>query len=1309
MKKVYSLVLFLIFLSFFAQKKNNGFSFYENKGQIINQNGKPNPEVKYLLNSPGLNVQIRSNGFSYDVYEIETKDLKKKKSDNNPILDQQKNLPKKEFKYKYHRIDIDFVDSKSNPKILAEEKSEDYENYYNIPDKKEGVSFVHRYKKITYKNLYNNIDLVFFKPEDSTKPVEYNFLVHPGGKISDIKMRFKGAKTKLKDGKLSMNLRFGEMQENIPNSWIENDRKQNIAVNYKDLGNQTFGFESSVNTSDQTIVIDPVPTRIWGSYLGGEGNEWGMIKSDVKNNIYIYGYTTSTYNFSTSGAYQIVSAGRIDAYVNKVTKEGKKLWGTYYGNKYNDNAGGLDIDIDDNVYIGITTQIPNPSYPGNFYYYFPKIVLLKLKQDGTFIFHEIIGKDTPAFGGDLDQFAVYDLKLNNNEVFIIGQTRINGFSTPGAYQETVKGNQCGFISKLNKDGDLDWFTYIGGDNGSTLLSSIFNVEGDDIEIMGTTFAKDFPMVDPFQETYNGLNNGLYLKFSSSGSLIKSSYVGGDNYYRFTCARRIGNDIIFGAREIFRYKFSYFTVDMNSNSVKSTNEIDVHNTAGNTYIDTKGNIFLTGLGCPNDNGITNITTSDAYQPIIGKYCSIYLLKYNSSFQKEWGTFYSGNGGTQIGTVTKDDEDSIYLWGLSNNNTTGIATPGTFQQTGHSQDLFIAKFKDCSSFAQLTSNSPVCEGQEIQLGANGGASYDWTGPNGFTSKLQNPKIPNATLADAGTYTCAVTGTGGCDTSTSITIVVGDTIKPIPDNPTLTKITGDCKTVITIIPTATDNCKGQIFGTTTDPLSYQLPGNYTITWKYDDGNGNIAIQTQQVEIIQQPLPTWNSSQVFCKITKPKISDIAVTATNPKWYDANGNVISSLSQELVDNTKYYVTQTANGCESAKTEILIQLSDPNAPTGNPVQDFCSASNPTLKNIAVTGTAVKWFNNLGILLPETTALQNGETYFATQTVNSCESTQKLAVKVNVVTNYLSANDFTDAFCNDTTADFKTINIDNYKKELITNPQDYKFEIRKTNGELVSGNTNLNIGTNIFDVKIISSLGCFQFVKLSLTLNEKPKIDLPQEQEFCDNVGTPLKVDFVSGYSYLWNTGETSHSIIADKEQTYTLTVTTPAGCSNTGSTIVKKAKLAEIQNIIITNNSAIIVMSFAGDYLYSLDQINWKSENKFDNLDNGNYTVFVKTKLGCDLGSKSFTIFSLSNIFSPNGDGINDTWKISGIENYPNSEIKIFDRQGKMIIKQITKGEAFEWNGESNGRLLPTDSYWYQIKLSDGRILEGYVVIKNRN
>ncbi|MBV6879726.1 T9SS type B sorting domain-containing protein [Epilithonimonas ginsengisoli] len=459
----------------------------------------------------------------------------------------------------------------------------------------------------------------------------------------------------------------------------------------------------------------------------------------------------------------------------------------------------------------------------------------------------------------------------------------------------------------------------------------------------------------------------------------------------------------------------------------------------------------------------------------------------------------------------------------------------------------------------------------------------------------------------------------------------------------------------------------------------------------------------------PAAVSAQTFCKIANKKISDIVVTATNPKWYYENGMVITNLSEPLADNTKYYVTQNASGCESGKKEILVTLSDPNPPKGDAIQDFCSASNPSLKNMSITGTAIKWFDPIGTQIPETTPLVDGTTYYASQTINNCESTQKLAIKVNVVTNYLSATDFTDTFCNDTTANFKTIDLDDYKKELITNPQDYTFEFRNSSNLVVSGNTNLNIGSNIFDVKIKSALGCYQDVKLSLTLNEKPKIDLPTEKEFCDNLGTELDAGLNAKYTYSWSTGETSHKIKADKEQTYSVTVTTHNGCTNSASVIVKKAKLATIQNILITNNNATVIMSFAGDYLYSLDQINWQSSNKLENLTNGNYTVYVKTNLGCDLGSKSFTIFSLSNIFSPNGDGINDTWKIPGIENYPNSEIRIIDKNGNMVVNTITKGETYEWNGESGGRKLSTDSYWYQIKITDGRILEGYVVIKNRN
>src|SRR5581483_9275681 len=78
-KKVYlsSLVLSLFALQVFAQSKNpsdykaSGTGFYENKGQIVDQNYNPNPAVKYLLCQSGINVQLRQTGFSYDTYTEE--------------------------------------------------------------------------------------------------------------------------------------------------------------------------------------------------------------------------------------------------------------------------------------------------------------------------------------------------------------------------------------------------------------------------------------------------------------------------------------------------------------------------------------------------------------------------------------------------------------------------------------------------------------------------------------------------------------------------------------------------------------------------------------------------------------------------------------------------------------------------------------------------------------------------------------------------------------------------------------------------------------------------------------------------------------------------------------------------------------------------------------------------------------------------------------------------------------------------------------------------------------------------------------
>ena len=83
-----------------------------------------------------------------------------------------------------------------------------------------------------------------------------------------------------------------------------------------------------------------------------------------------------------------------------------------------------------------------------------------------------------------------------------------------------------------------------------------------------------------------------------------------------------------------------------------------------------------------------------------------------------------------------------------------------------------------------------------------------------------------------------------------VAPDTTPPVPNAANLPTISGQCSVTITTVPTATDNCAGGVTGVTTDPLTYTVPGTYTVTWKYSDGKGNSSTQQQTVIVQGQAL---------------------------------------------------------------------------------------------------------------------------------------------------------------------------------------------------------------------------------------------------------------------------------------------------------------------------------------------------------------------------------------------------------------------------------------------------------------------------
>jgi len=110
----------------------------------------------------------------------------------------------------------------------------------------------------------------------------------------------------------------------------------------------------------------------------------------------------------------------------------------------------------------------------------------------------------------------------------------------------------------------------------------------------------------------------------------------------------------------------------------------------------------------------------------------------------------------------------------------------------------------------------------------------------------------------------------------------------------------------------------------------------------------------------------------------------------------------------------------------------------------------------------------------------------------------------------------------------------------------------------------------------------------------------------------------------------------------------------------------------------------------------------------GTYIVTLISALGCQTSSAPVKVdfqqqLIIPTAFSPNGDGVNETWEIANIQDFPNAHVEIFNRWGSKIYDAY--GYRNEWNGIWNGNLLPTGTYFYVITLEPGRKLTGPVSI----
>ncbi|MDI9312393.1 MAG: T9SS type B sorting domain-containing protein [Limnohabitans sp.] len=470
--------------------------------------------------------------------------------------------------------------------------------------------------------------------------------------------------------------------------------------------------------------------------------------------------------------------------------------------------------------------------------------------------------------------------------------------------------------------------------------------------------------------------------------------------------------------------------------------------------------------------------------------------------------------------------------------------------------------------------------------------------------------------------------------------------------------------------------------------------------------------------------SNQTFCTQENATLSNINITGQNIKWYDAQtgGNFLPT-NIPLQNGVTYYATQTINNCESERIGVSIIIYNTPAPTATANQSFCSTQNATIADIVVTGSSIKWYSNptATTSLPSTTPLQHNTTYYASQTLNNCESVERVAVTITLI-NTFNANNFSTYFCDDLDAGHIVLDLTYYNTSLISSVTGNTFSYyttylgaqNQTASDRITnfGNYNLLVGTSKIYVRIDNTNSCFQIVELDLTLYGKPKINIDDIKPICE--GNTITVNPGNFDSYLWSTGATSPSLTIGIEGNYSVMVTqnhSGINCSTTKSFKVVKSNKATIEKTITTdwtsdsNSITIIITSGSvGDYEYSLDGINYQTSNTFTNLANGKYTVYIRDKNGCGITEEEVYLLMYPKFFTPNNDGYNDYWKIKFAVEEPNIIIKIFDRYGK-LLKQLSN-DSQGWDGTYLEQALPADDYWFTLIRANGNEYKGHFSLK---
>ncbi len=244
--------------------------------------------------------------------------------------------------------------------------------------------------------------------------------------------------------------------------------------------------------------------------------------------------------------------------------------------------------------------------------------------------------------------------------------------------------------------------------------------------------------------------------------------------------------------------------------------------------------------------------------------------------------------------------------------------------------------------------------------------------------------------------------------------------------------------------------------------------------------------------------------------------------------------------------------------------------------------------------------------------------------------------------------------------------------------------------------------------------CFAVAELRLIVNPLPYHQLDPEYFICEDYETGTLLNpatlntglTASNYIFEWTLdgnpfGGNTSSITTSQIGDYTVKITnTNTNCVTTAA--VKVSKYAPYLEVTYSDAfdhptfvSVSVLGAGSGNYEYQIDDSLFQDGNTFYNVSAGEHTISVRDKNGhCNPAPINAVIINYPKFFTPNGDGIHDTWNIPHLlSTNPNAPIFIFDKYGK-LLKEIMPSTG-GWNGMFNGQPLPATDYWFTVDYNE--------------